>query len=170
MYSYGPLHMAEQKQDDQLEHTYSSYVRIRDVDLKTCQRRWTRGKSGERGLGISVLVARYDDDNDDIPLVSMVKTLTFAQFAVIPTLVLILGYFYWINLLYSWLSHNNLLGWWRGMCVSTRIPKNFLLYTSSSSCHAAGTDFPDSHLPFISVIHHFRQAFKTTSCVHTELW
>ena len=23
--------MAEQKQDDQLEHTYSSYVRIRDV-------------------------------------------------------------------------------------------------------------------------------------------
>ena len=32
-------HMAEQKQDDQLEHTYSSYVRIRDVALKTCQRR-----------------------------------------------------------------------------------------------------------------------------------
>ena len=25
MYSYGPLHMAEQKQDDQLEYTYSSY-------------------------------------------------------------------------------------------------------------------------------------------------
>ena len=24
MYSYGPPHMAEQKQDDQLEHTYSS--------------------------------------------------------------------------------------------------------------------------------------------------
>ena len=36
MYSYGPLHMAEQKQDDQLEHTYSSYVRIRDVAQKTC--------------------------------------------------------------------------------------------------------------------------------------
>ena len=32
-------HMAEQKQDDQLEHTYSSYVRIRDVALKTCLRR-----------------------------------------------------------------------------------------------------------------------------------
>ena len=29
-------HMAKQKQDDQLEHTYSSYVRIRDVTLKTC--------------------------------------------------------------------------------------------------------------------------------------
>ena len=29
IYSYGPPHMAKQKQDDQLEHTYSSYVRIR---------------------------------------------------------------------------------------------------------------------------------------------
>ena len=36
MYSYGPPHMAKQKQDDQLEHTYSSYVRIQDVTLKTC--------------------------------------------------------------------------------------------------------------------------------------
>ena len=34
-----PPHMAGQKQDDQLEHTFSSYVRIRDVALKTCQRR-----------------------------------------------------------------------------------------------------------------------------------
>ena len=30
--------MAEQKQEDQLEHIYSSYVGIRDVALKTCQR------------------------------------------------------------------------------------------------------------------------------------
>ena len=55
VYSYGPPHMADQ-------HTYSSYVRIRDVALKTCQRRWTIGRSGERGSGISVLAARYDDD------------------------------------------------------------------------------------------------------------
>ena len=59
-------HMAKQKQDDQLEHTYSSYVRIQDVALKTGQRRWTRGRSGERGSGISVLVARHDDDDDDL--------------------------------------------------------------------------------------------------------
>ena len=39
MYSYGPPHMAKQKQNDQLEHTYSSYVRIQDVTLKTCQKR-----------------------------------------------------------------------------------------------------------------------------------
>ena len=56
-------HMARQKQDDQLEHTFSSYVRIRDVALKSCQRRWTIGRSGERGSGISVLVARHDDDD-----------------------------------------------------------------------------------------------------------
>ena len=65
MYSYGPSHMDELKQDDQLEHKYSSYVRIRDVAKKTCQRRWTIGKSGERGSGISVLAARHDDDDDD---------------------------------------------------------------------------------------------------------
>ena len=49
------------KQDDQFEHTFSSYVRIRDVALKTCQRRWT---IGEKGSGISVLAARHDDDDD----------------------------------------------------------------------------------------------------------
>ena len=65
MYSYGPPHMAEQKQDDQLEHTYSSYVRIWDVALKTCQRWWTIGRSGVRGSGISVLAARHDDEDDD---------------------------------------------------------------------------------------------------------
>ena len=63
MYFYGPPHMAEQKQDDQLEHTYSSYVRTQDVALKTCQRRWTIGRSRKRGSGISVLAARYDDDD-----------------------------------------------------------------------------------------------------------
>ena len=63
MYSYGPPHMAKQKQDDQLEHTYSSYVRIRDVALKTYQKRWMIGRGGERESGISVLVARHDDDD-----------------------------------------------------------------------------------------------------------
>ena len=61
----GTPHMDEQKQDDKLENTYSNYVRILDVALKTCQRRWTMGKSGERGSGISVLAAWYDDDDDD---------------------------------------------------------------------------------------------------------
>ena len=46
--------MAVQKQDDQHEHTFSSYVRIRDVVLKTYLGRCTIGRSGERGSGIFV--------------------------------------------------------------------------------------------------------------------
>ena len=57
--------MAMQKLDDQHEHTFSNYVRIRDVVQKTCLRRWAIGKSGQRGSGISVLPARHDDDDDD---------------------------------------------------------------------------------------------------------
>ena len=57
-----PTYMAKQKQDNQLEPTYSSYVRIRDVALKTCQRRWTIGRSDKRESRISVQVARHDDD------------------------------------------------------------------------------------------------------------
>ena len=58
-------HMAVQKQDDQHEHTFSSYVRVRVAVLKTYLGRWTIGRSGERGSGISVLPAQYDDDDDD---------------------------------------------------------------------------------------------------------
>ena len=65
MYSYGPLHMDEQKQDDQLKPTYSSSVRIRGVALRTCRKRWTIRRGGERESGISVLMARQDDDDDD---------------------------------------------------------------------------------------------------------
>ena len=39
-------------------------MRIQVVVLKTCLGRWTIGRSGERGSGISVLPARYDDDDD----------------------------------------------------------------------------------------------------------
>ena len=47
MYSYGPLHMDEERQDDQLEPTYSNSVPIRDVALKTYQKQWTTEKGGE---------------------------------------------------------------------------------------------------------------------------
>ena len=65
MYSCGPFHMVEQKQHDQLEPTYNSSVLTQDVVLKTCQKQWMIGRGGERGSGISVLMARYDDDDDD---------------------------------------------------------------------------------------------------------
>ena len=58
--------------DDQLEPTYSSSVRIPDVALKTCQKRWTIERNGERGSGIAVLAAR-DDDDDDIYISKTVK-------------------------------------------------------------------------------------------------
>ena len=61
MYSDGRHHMAEQKQDDQLEPIYSSFLRIRDVALRTSQNLWTIGRGGERGSGISVLLARQNE-------------------------------------------------------------------------------------------------------------
>ena len=54
--SYG-----QTKQDGHLEHTYSSSVRIRDEALKTFQKRWRIGRSGERRSAISVPAARHDD-------------------------------------------------------------------------------------------------------------
>ena len=65
MYPCGHLQMDEQRQDDQLEPTYSCAVSIQDVTLKTCRKQWTIGRGGERGSGISVLMARRDDDDDD---------------------------------------------------------------------------------------------------------
>ena len=59
-----PTYGWAKKQDDQHEHTSSSYVRIQSVALKTCRRRWTIGRSGERASGISVLAAQHDDDNE----------------------------------------------------------------------------------------------------------
>ena len=49
--------MAKQRQDDQLEPTYSSSVPIRDVALKTYREQWTIGRDGERETGISMLIA-----------------------------------------------------------------------------------------------------------------
>ena len=79
-----PPHMAVQKQDDQHEHTFSSYVRIPDVVLRTRLGRWTIGRSGERGSGISVLPARDDDDDDDdddlnIPRVQSTGTVEYTD-------------------------------------------------------------------------------------------
>ena len=74
--------MAVQKQDDQHEHTFSNYVRIRDVVQKTCLRRWMIGKSGERGSGLSVLPARHDDDDDEI-LINDMSIYYYVLFSII---------------------------------------------------------------------------------------
>ena len=66
------------KAGPQHEHTFSNYVRIQDAVQKTCMRRWTIGKSGEKGSGISVLPARHDDDDDD-DLCNHIKCLFVAN-------------------------------------------------------------------------------------------
>ena len=76
MYSYGSPHTAAQKQEDQHERTFSSYVRIQVVVLKTYLGRWTIGRSGERGSGISVLPARYDDDDIYIYIYNSISPLS----------------------------------------------------------------------------------------------
>ena len=63
MYSCGPLHMDQQRQDNQLEPTYSSSVLIWDVTWKTCQKQWTIEKGGEKWSEISVRMTRHDDDD-----------------------------------------------------------------------------------------------------------
>ena len=65
MYSGGPLHIDEQMQDDQLEPTYSSPVPIRDITLKTCRKQWTISRGGGKVFGISVLMERRNDGDDD---------------------------------------------------------------------------------------------------------
>ena len=49
-----PTHGPRKSRTTRHERTFSSCVRIQDVVLKTCLGRWTIGRSGERGSGISV--------------------------------------------------------------------------------------------------------------------
>ena len=115
MYSYGSPHMAAQKQDDQLERTFSSYVRIQAVVLKTYLGRWTIGRSGERGLGISVLPARYDDDDIHTPFPYNLTSVTYIliSFTVIRmsftcihiTITYILIFFTYIHIFIYYISY-----------------------------------------------------------------
>ena len=65
MYSCGPLPMDVQRQEVQLEPTYSSSVPLRDAALMICWKQWTIGRWGERGSEISVLITLHDDDDYD---------------------------------------------------------------------------------------------------------
>ena len=65
-YSCGPFQLGQQRQDDQLEPTYSISVPIRDVVLKTCRKQETIERVGERGSRISMLIVPHDDDDDDV--------------------------------------------------------------------------------------------------------
>ena len=66
MFSYGSLHMDDQRQDYQREPIYNSYVLIQDVVLKTYRMWMTIEKGGVNGSGRSVSAARLYDDDDDM--------------------------------------------------------------------------------------------------------
>ena len=59
-----PLHMDDQRQDDQLEPIYNSSVPIQYVALKTSRGRWAIEKGVGRGSGRSLLATRHDDDEE----------------------------------------------------------------------------------------------------------
>ena len=63
-------------------------MRIRDVALKTDWRRWTIGRSGVRGSGISLLAAWHDDDNDTFhnDMTQRVNVISRLDFELIMTL------------------------------------------------------------------------------------
>ena len=144
MYSYGPPHMAELKQDDRLEHTYSSCVRIRDVAQKTCQRRWTIGKSGERGSGISVLAARHDDDddNDDDLIILLVYNEYFYDCLDLSRLIII------VTAITAWVGKV-----FMGECLHKNSFFHFLLH--QALWHASGMEIEfkeESFLTFLNDI------------------
>ena len=59
VYSTAPADWA-----DELNSTTILLLQIGEDTLKTCQKRWMIGRNGERGPGMSVLVARHDDDDE----------------------------------------------------------------------------------------------------------
>ena len=91
MYSHGPLHMDEQRQDDQLEPKYSSSVPIRDVTLKTFRKQRTIGRGGERGSGISVRTARRDDDDDSVKYCLYLNYILNINFSTYTYILVVIG-------------------------------------------------------------------------------
>ena len=158
MYSYGPPHMAVQKQDDQHEHTFSNYVRIQDVVQKTCLRRWTIGKSVERGSGISVLPARHDDEVWSIHLfkmiVNFIKTLKL-WLSMQPFVYLPIVFWLYMALQYWGSMSSNFLIFHTSGGVSSS-PTDFLFFiflsTKSSSCCVNCSGLMSSWLLIIFVI------------------
>ena len=57
--------MNEQRQGNQLELIYNSFVPVQDIALKTSREQWTIETGGKKRSERSVLAVRYDDDDDD---------------------------------------------------------------------------------------------------------
>ena len=120
MYSCGPPHMDVQEWDDQHELTYSSYVRTRDVTLKTCRRRWMIGRNGERRSGISAQAARHDDDDDctkstnyNCIIVTCMSHSFFNSLAKVKVLIFLFPFFqFCFIIIYSFRVFHITVSWW----------------------------------------------------------
>ena len=116
MNSYGFLQMAVQKQGGQPEPTYSSSVRIWGVALGTYRMRWTIGRGGERGSGISVLMAQQDDERDQKHFIKVFSEISenkviftpFCNLRIITGFCLFYFGFVWFGFFVKW--HINLHG------------------------------------------------------------
>ena len=142
MYPCGLLHMDVQRQDDQLEHTYSSSEPIWDVALRTCRKQWTIGSGGERGSGISVLIARHDDYDDIIGIhVIGMKSLGIVPF----------GRSFWVKVVFPIVIHMFLLGIYLVQePVCRKLAKNFkpeFMYIWRKPEFMYSRRFPDVFLP-----------------------
>ena len=62
MYSYGTLHMNEQRQNDQQEPIYKNTVLIQDIALKTSREWWMIETGSGQDSDRSVLAAWHNDD------------------------------------------------------------------------------------------------------------
>ena len=49
------------------------------------------------------------------------------------------------------------------LCVDIYI---YIYISSSSSCRASSTDFPDPLTPSVNIVQYSRQVFQATSCIH----
>ena len=55
------------------------------------------------------------------------------------------------------------------LSVSLSLCLSIYIYIYISSCHAINTEIPDPLSPPLFIVHHFRQVFRVTTCIYTEL-
>ena len=73
---------------------------------------------------------------------------------------------------YNFVPSNVRLFSTQGCCICVNMSVyllGVLRYMSSSSCHAISTDIPDPLSPPLPIVHCFRQVFRATSRIDTEL-
>ena len=118
---------------------FSSYVRIQVVVLKTYLGWWTIGRSGERGSGISVLPARYDDGDDDC----LLRMLMTPKFLLKMSLCLTFSQPVLHNLTLSW--EYRICFWQSAVLKSAQVASQSSVALDEYIIHARLEGHPTSH-------------------------